>query len=281
MVTVTLGEKKYSASITDAFLGSGRTIRRSKQQKDAERAHPPQPVPASPVAAPLPDPVVIPDAKPEEAASAPAPSIHTDSAWTAEQDKVFLDMKDQKHATWKEIGSALKRGKGELKLRYKLLKNASEGQNAPEADEEPKEDSPHKKDKISKKDGKKKAEEPGLNYDFGDSEQWGRQEGEEIDLTCNWAADLWDARPNEDLLEPMQDENEGPDTGPSIRPIIKVEAGTELSLDEIVYLYRSYEFYEKLKWTQIASKFFDKTGKRISEEELKDKLGSIKLSDPF
>ena len=197
------------------------------------KAHPPQPVPASPVAAPLPDPVVIPDAKPEEAASAPAPSIHTDSAWTAEQDKVFLDMKDQKHATWKEIGSALKRGKGELKLRYKLLKNASEGQNAPEADEEPKEDSPHKKDKISKKDGKKKAEEPGLNYDFGDSEQWGRQEGEEIDLTCNWAADLWDARPNEDLLEPMQDENEGPDTGPSIRPIIKVEAGTELSLDEV------------------------------------------------
>ncbi|MCJ1338238.1 hypothetical protein MMC09_003524 [Bachmanniomyces sp. S44760] len=57
------------------------------------------------------------------------------------------------------------------------------------------------------------------------------------------------------------------------RPIIYLDEGDELDVHEIMYLYRLQEHFDDKKWLDIASRFFDQTGKRIDPIQLKGKLG--------
>ncbi|KAL1862204.1 hypothetical protein Plec18167_001010 [Paecilomyces lecythidis] len=52
---------------------------------------------------------------------------------------------------------------------------------------------------------------------------------------------------------------------PKARPYIE----TKLSLDEILLLHKLEARYEREKWLYVTSRFFDKTGKRITPEEAK------------
>ncbi|KAJ9255194.1 hypothetical protein DTO271D3_8211 [Paecilomyces variotii] len=52
---------------------------------------------------------------------------------------------------------------------------------------------------------------------------------------------------------------------PKVRPYIE----TKLSLDEILLLHKLEARFEREKWLHVASRFFDKTGKRITPEEAK------------
>ena len=41
----------------------------------------------------------------------------------------------------------------------------------------------------------------------------------------------------------------------------------------MMYLYKLHDLYEGKKWTEISSKFFDKTGKRMDPEKLRKEMG--------
>ena len=43
-------------------------------------------------------------------------------------------------------------------------------------------------------------------------------------------------------------------------------------------LYKLHDLYEKKKWIEISSRFFDKTGKRIDPGKLQDQLGDAAWS---
>jgi hypothetical protein len=42
---------------------------------------------------------------------------------------------------------------------------------------------------------------------------------------------------------------------------------------QLILLLEIAKRYEQMKWLYIASGFYDKTGKRVSAEEVKEKLG--------
>jgi len=46
----------------------------------------------------------------------------------------------------------------------------------------------------------------------------------------------------------------------------------EFTLDEIILLHNLADRYEKEKWLRISSRFYDKTGKRITPEQAKSRI---------
>lgn len=46
----------------------------------------------------------------------------------------------------------------------------------------------------------------------------------------------------------------------------------EFTLDEIVLLHNLADRYEKEKWLRISSRFYDKTGKRITPDQAKSRI---------
>ena len=48
----------------------------------------------------------------------------------------------------------------------------------------------------------------------------------------------------------------------------------------MIYLWRLQEFFEAQKWVNVASKFFDKTGKRIEATELRAKFSGLWTGPP-
>lgn len=51
----------------------------------------------------------------------------------------------------------------------------------------------------------------------------------------------------------------------------------ELDLDEICLLYKLAERYEEDKWLRVVSRFFDKTGKRLSPNKVKALVDEINM----
>ncbi|KAK4693866.1 hypothetical protein P7C71_g3610, partial [Lecanoromycetidae sp. Uapishka_2] len=60
------------------------------------------------------------------------------------------------------------------------------------------------------------------------------------------------------------------------KPVIYVDAGgkDDLSATEIAVLYIMNEHFEEKKWVAMSAKFFDKTGKRVSPNKLKEQLST-------
>ncbi|KAM0799811.1 hypothetical protein BDR22DRAFT_963617 [Usnea florida] len=56
-------------------------------------------------------------------------------------------------------------------------------------------------------------------------------------------------------------------------PVIFVDDNEELEYEELYYLYGLSARYDEQKWITVDSKFFDKFGKRVGAEKLKEKLG--------
>ena len=52
-----------------------------------------------------------------------------------------------------------------------------------------------------------------------------------------------------------------------------------MSCNQMVNLYRLHEHFEERKWVNVASKVFDKSGRRIDPLQLRDKLGDGKWAD--
>ncbi|KAI9862466.1 MAG: hypothetical protein M1813_004317 [Trichoglossum hirsutum] len=52
-----------------------------------------------------------------------------------------------------------------------------------------------------------------------------------------------------------------------------LQADEDWSKDELVLLLNIAKRYEETKWLYIASRFYDKTGRRVTAEEVKEKLG--------
>lgn len=56
-------------------------------------------------------------------------------------------------------------------------------------------------------------------------------------------------------------------------PVIFVDDDEELEYEELLYLYALNMRHDEQKWITLDSKFFDKFGKRIGAQKLKEKLG--------
>ncbi|KAL8793254.1 MAG: hypothetical protein Q9195_004191 [Heterodermia aff. obscurata] len=221
----------------------------------------PTPAPAAdPAPAPAPEPVPEPaPAPPPEAAPAVEPSplppppdaepdSNPDPAFTPADDEAILRLKAE-NKSWAQIGEVVKgKEKNELRDRYKELMAKNGGSTAQAATSPTSESSNGmaidgggarsgggKKEKGQAGKGKAKGEAVGVK------EQGMRMEAGEGRLL-------------------------------SQRPVIYMDENDELSIDELRYAYDQYAKYEDQKWTQMASKIFDKTGKRIDPEVLKSKF---------
>ncbi|KAK2760750.1 hypothetical protein FQN54_001986 [Arachnomyces sp. PD_36] len=66
---------------------------------------------------------------------------------------------------------------------------------------------------------------------------------------------------------------ESPQNGKSRRPVLFVDE--DFSVDDIVLLNRIASRYEEEKWLRITSRFFDKTGKRITTQQAKSRVAEV------
>ncbi|MCJ1392051.1 hypothetical protein MMC18_004918 [Xylographa bjoerkii] len=283
MVTFTVDkDRKVSIGLFEAVMMPGsRTLRRTKKRISGNSvyaaSHEVLPTP------PAPAPAVDPPAPVIEA----GPAVETAPGWTAEDDQQLLELH--------KIGVALA-GKQGIKERYKQLTkddttkadNSGEGveEKAPAAEtatewtaEDDEQMAKLKKDKKSWKEieaalgGKKgaKARYKEVNKDAAAAED---DTGDEAEVKSK-------GTPMSNSLIITDDELESPPSfsGQTITPVVRLEDGVELAYSEaclhMIYLCRLQEFFEAQKWVNVASKFFDKTGKRIDATELRAKLSCL------
>ncbi|KAI9880360.1 MAG: hypothetical protein M1830_003971 [Pleopsidium flavum] len=235
-----LTDGKIHISVLDRVLSSGRTIRQKKFIRSVKNPTAPAPTPPT-IAPPVPAPAASAAAPPEPTKPDPTPA----PTFTPEQDAQLLDLKS-KNTSWKQI-SIMMDGKPqwELRNRFKELstpkaeekkEEEGKGKNGEEEEKKKKEEERKKKEEEGRAkaaERKKKAEENGK----GDGKkEGGGGEGK--------AAESEEAK------------------------VIFVADG-KFNIDEMVLLHRLSERYDNRKWLEIASKFFDTTGRRVHPDELR------------
>ncbi|KAI9763997.1 MAG: hypothetical protein M1840_008945 [Geoglossum simile] len=77
-------------------------------------------------------------------------------------------------------------------------------------------------------------------------------------------------KPDEESVRP-EERSEGPASAGMTLPFL--QADERWSQRELILLLEIAKRYEQTKWLWIASRFYDKTGKRVSAEEVREKLG--------
>ncbi|MCJ1286962.1 hypothetical protein MMC26_006309 [Xylographa opegraphella] len=278
MVTFTLdNDRKVSIGILEGVLmPGGRTLRRSKKrisgnsvQAASQEVLPVAPPPAPKAASPIP-------------VTEPGPAIETAPGWTAEEDQQLLEVH--------RIGIALA-GKQGIKERYKqLTKNdTARVSDVTEAMEEKvpgaetvtewtaKDDEQMAKLKEEKKSlkeieaalGKKgaKARYNEVNKNAATAGHDTDNEGEDKSNGTSMS--------NSVVMTDVELKSTPSFSGQSIKPVVRLGDGEELNHEEMIYLCRLQEYFEAQKWVSVASKFFDKTGKRIEATELRAKLSCL------
>ncbi|MCJ1292878.1 hypothetical protein MMC34_004431 [Xylographa carneopallida] len=282
MVTFTLAkDHKVSIGLFEGVVApGGRTLRRTKKRISRNSVH-------------APSQEVLPTAPPEPPKAAtpppvtePTPVIETAPGWTAEDDGCLLEIH--------RIGVLLA-GKQGIKERYKQLT---------------KDDAAKTNDAAEKVEEKAPVEEPATEWTAEDDEQMAKLKKEkkswkEIEdalggkkgAKARYKEVNKDAAAGNDTDNEAEEKSKGPSksnslvmtddelertpsfSGQAIKPVVRLEDGEELSYDEariyMIYLCRLQEFFEAEKWVNVASKFFDKTGKRIEATELRAKLSCL------
>lgn len=219
------------------------------------------------------------------------------AGWTRIEEMALLGMKAQS-MTWKEIGEALP-GKDmeDIKKRYRKLyidapanvkpkgaevkkeetneetedkKEEAKGDEAKAAEESKKGSGDGKKGGKEGKQGKK-----GQKVQKGQKGQKGKEKAEEAKPE---EAKVEEDKPKENkgiLKAKATAEEKG--KGGKLKsidghPVIFVDDDEELEYEELVHLYALNARYDEQKWITVDSRFFDKFGKRVGAEKLKEKL---------
>ncbi|KAI4139765.1 MAG: hypothetical protein L6R39_006128 [Caloplaca ligustica] len=256
----------------------------------------PDPTPAADPApeAPKPDEAAKPaeDAKPaEEAAKTP---------FTPAEDVALLSLKGQ-NKPWKEIAEVLVgRDKDELRHRYKEIGGVVGG-NAGEAGKQGATVEPVKEGAAPAQPNQGKGNKGKQQKGEGGKKGKGKQDEaakpeEKKDEPAAAAAAAVPApaptNPNEAVVADKKDAkikgilrrgSDGalqfgeaviPDGATTLNgcPIIYLEENDPLDVYELSFLYNMNCTFEEERWIRMASRFFDRTGKRIEPEWLKEKL---------
>ncbi|KAI9676970.1 MAG: hypothetical protein M1817_006809 [Caeruleum heppii] len=190
---------------------------------------------------------------PESAASAPIPTgpppVPSDNAlWTKDRDDLLLKLKETDKKSWKDVQTDLKDfTMKDLRQRFRELKKAMASMNKLPGNEEKgtsETDKPNEKVGIEKK-----------------SKEETQKKGKE---STPAAAD--------DTERVVINIDPGHDT-----PVAKVKsyslaADSAWRHDEVTVLRKLAAKHENHKWLEIASRFFDETGVRVSPEAVRVKL---------
>ncbi|KAI9819983.1 MAG: hypothetical protein M1827_006553 [Pycnora praestabilis] len=192
----------------------------------------------APTKAPPPDgPSSVTPAPPEIQAAANAAAA---PGWTAEQDATLLKYKTE-NKSWKEISIMLDdKPIWQLKNRFKELRSLEETPVV--AGQEKKEEA---KDETKSED---KTEEKKLEE--GKAEE---------------------KKPDGKVEEKIEEEK--PKRISDQPKVIYLDGDKDLSRDEFVLLVNLSNLYDDRKWLQIASTFYDRTGRRLSPEMVREKIG--------
>ncbi|MCJ1426046.1 hypothetical protein MMC29_003948 [Sticta canariensis] len=245
---------------------------------------------AASVGTPAPEP---PAAAPEPAAAAPvaaeADATAEVPAWTDVQDALLLGLKALGNKTWKEIGKLFE-GKDteDLRERYAELTTVPKGETKVDAVvEEEKttnttdEETEGKNDKKSKKKNKKRGDTAETNDQEGNDEAVPGKKKKDKHGQDNQPKGI--LKPDEATQEqssevaPGQPSDNGAQLNYKGHPLITFDANDGLSPRELLYLSNLHERLEQEKWLQLASKLFDKTGKRVPSCVLREKFASLNL----
>ncbi|MCJ1402560.1 hypothetical protein MMC11_005780 [Xylographa trunciseda] len=281
MVTFTVDkDRKVSIGLFEAvMMPGGRTLRRSKRKISGNSVHAPSHETLPPAVAAPPVAATPPAAEPPAAVAEAGPAIETVPGWTAEDDQQLLELR--------KIGAALA-GKQGIKERYKQLikddtanandtgEGGEEGATTAEtATEWTAEDDEQmvklKKENKSWKDieaalGGKKGAKARYKEVHKDAATAGDETGDEEE-----AKGKGTPMSSSLVLTDEELERRPSFAGQTIKPVVRLEDGIELENEEACF----QEFFEAQKWVNVASKFFDKTGKKIDATELRAKLSSL------
>lgn len=168
--------------------------------------------------------------------------IHTqdqNKEWTAEEDAKLKEMKEG-GKTWAEITAELGRHKGELTKRWKEIQNAGDGdvkkQDSKGDNKGGQDRQHHKKDKRADK----KEEAPAKAPSKAPSKSGSRHSNGEARFTMG----EWRTLQEDELF----------------------------SFGELQCLSELLMLDERQRWLRIASMFADKTGRRVHQDDIKDKF---------
>ncbi|KAL9124149.1 MAG: hypothetical protein Q9217_006494 [Psora testacea] len=206
----------------------------------------PDPVPETEKSATAPE-AEKPAPSPETEKPTPTSEIEKPAAaeWTEGQDAVLADMKQQ-GKSWKEIEEALPaKDRGALKERYRYLCAKKQKEDGVVA---------QKEHEAECNDGKKAEDKKGKTEAKAD--------------------DAKGTEKKSNLKESKGKEQEGVLKKIGDRPIIYMDSGDQLDAEELAKLYKLHAKAERGKWVEISSRFFDRTGKRITPDVLKEKLAN-------
>ncbi|KAL6718171.1 hypothetical protein ACLMJK_004259 [Lecanora helva] len=302
--------KPVKLSLLDAFVGRGPVLERNRKgelryvverkkkldsipEADAASSTATAPSPAAEPAAVTQPPVNTDPPPPasvaETASSLDTLSISSDAqAWSAVQDGTLIGMKLQNH-TWNEISAAIPdKTIGDMKARWKKLdgdlKRREKGKaKAKDAGDNAKggEGSSTKKHNKKDKEQEKKKKEPkkpdlvkktGVNYEYpSDSDSDGSFiDPGDVPLTRT------PRLPEKKIVKMIEvDSDEEEPIEVKGRPIVYMQPEDGLDEEEMQHLMQLTKHTDGVKWLEVASRFCDKTGKRLDPELLKAMFSNI------
>ncbi|KAL9614077.1 MAG: hypothetical protein Q9167_001431 [Letrouitia subvulpina] len=246
------------------------TRRRQRKQADTptEEAKPEEPKPEEikPEEAPAAEPVKVEEPQAQEA-----------KAWTPLEDAALLGLKAQ-NKSWKEIGEIiLGRDKDELRNRYKELNpnaTADGGKDKGNSVNGAKDVTGGKNESGKGKKGKGAGEQKGQAKNEAATDGAGGQAAK---------GPVFAGKPGSTIKGILKKTLDGKTEIQHIEidadateiegyPIIYVDAGEELTLDDYETFYEMLEAFEEDKWLRMVSRFFDMKGKRVEPEFLAEKM---------
>ena len=198
--------------------------------------------------------------------------------FTTEQDARLLEMKADGKSTWKQIAAELSKSPNDLKKRFKELKaggNADRGGEGGDKEEGGGGD----KDEGGG-DGKSGGEGGGDNEEGGNE----RKGGGGGDVVDEGTGKKKKDRKGKGKEKAVNVNKSGPVGETGAEPAFTLSEWRELTRDdefspeELQILADLVKKDREREWLRIASGFYDKTGRRVHEDDIKEKFAELKVN---
>ncbi|MDI1493631.1 MAG: hypothetical protein OHK93_006357 [Ramalina farinacea] len=192
--------------------------------------------------------------------------------WTQAEDDILRDMKAT-NKSWKLIGDHLPgRDVWTMKQRWKQLNAAKAGEGEGEKKDEGKAEEKKDEKEVEKeeKNDEKKEGKKDEKDDKKDDEKDDTKEDKTEEKQEEKKEEKKEDPPLKSALKTTKTETKA-DTAPKKlgdKPIIYMDKDNQCTTEDL------HGRAEKDKWIEIASRFFDKTGKRVDPQYLKEKLAN-------
>jgi len=192
-----------------------------------------------------------------------------DKEWTAEEDAKLKEMKAQ-NKTWKEIEGEMGRPKYQLQARFKQIKDTNDGGEADKKKDNGGDKADKKKDKGGEKADKKK-DEGGIDKAGGGGEG-NKQDKQEKKSKQEKKQEKKQATKEATGAKAASKSGSRRETKFTMQEWTTLQEDELFTFGELQLLTELVKRDQDLFWLRIAANFYDKTGRRVHPDDVREKF---------